>query len=182
MVLFFSFPRTFLVLLVCVLVLHATCGPSAITLHSLTKFLQLLIFYFNFFNSFLTFFFIQWLRLKVSFLNFQSQPYVTIARHGPLLEADTEELTNQCEFWGHCAIGFILDYRRFSVSHLQHLISVAWRIRGAVNIVGRDSSFYILHFEFLEDLNHMCSEGPWSVDGALLILEKWRPNLVVSNL
>ena len=28
----------------------------------------------------------------------------------------------------------------------------------------------------------MCSEGPWSVDGALLILEKWRPNLVISNL
>lgn len=28
----------------------------------------------------------------------------------------------------------------------------------------------------------MCSGGPWSVDGALLILEKWRPNLVVSNL
>uniref|UniRef100_A0A7N2RCH7 CCHC-type domain-containing protein n=1 Tax=Quercus lobata TaxID=97700 RepID=A0A7N2RCH7_QUELO len=107
---------------------------------------------------------------------------VPFARHGPLLEADLEELCMQCEFWGHCAIGFILDYRRFSVSHLQHLISVAWRIRGAVKVVGRDSSFYILHFEYLEDLNHMCSEGPWSVDGALLVLEKWRPNLVISNL
>ena len=48
--------------------------------------------------------------------------------------------------------------------------------------MGRDSSFYILHFEYLEDLNHMCSEGPWSIDGALLILENWRPNLVISNL
>ena len=28
----------------------------------------------------------------------------------------------------------------------------------------------------------MCSEGPWSVDGALLILEKWRPNLIIRNL
>ena len=48
--------------------------------------------------------------------------------------------------------------------------------------MGRDSSFYILHFKFLEDLNHICSEGPWSVDGALLILEKWRPNLIIRNL
>ena len=116
--------------------------------------------------------------------DFQSseEDEVPFARHGPLLEADTEELSMQREFWGHCAIGFILDYRRFSVSHLQHLISSAWRIRGDVKVVGRDSSFYILHFEYLEDLNHMCSEGPWSVDGALLILEKWRPNLVISNL
>ena len=28
----------------------------------------------------------------------------------------------------------------------------------------------------------MCSEGPWSVDSAMLVLEKWRPNLFISNL
>ena len=28
----------------------------------------------------------------------------------------------------------------------------------------------------------MCNEGPWVVDGALLILEKWRPNLVFNKL
>ena len=34
----------------------------------------------------------------------------------------------------------------------------------------------------MEDLDHMCNEGPWVVDGALLILEKWRPNLVFNKL
>ena len=34
----------------------------------------------------------------------------------------------------------------------------------------------------MDDLNHVCEEGPWSVDGALFILEKWRPNLVISKL
>nr|POE58039.1 hypothetical protein CFP56_76532 [Quercus suber] len=29
----------------------------------------------------------------------------------------------------------------------------------------------------MEDLEHMCSEGPWSIDGAFLVLEKWWPNL-----
>ena len=51
-----------------------------------------------------------------------------------------------------------------------------------VSIIGRDLFFYILHFEILEELNHFCFEGPWAVDGALLILEKWLPNLVVSRL
>ena len=40
----------------------------------------------------------------------------------------------------------------------------------------------MIHFDNVEDLEHMCSEGPWSVDGALLVLEKWRPNLVMSKL
>lgn len=48
--------------------------------------------------------------------------------------------------------------------------------------MGRDSSFYLLHFESLDDLNRVCEEGPWSVDGALFILEKWRPNLVINKL
>ena len=104
------------------------------------------------------------------------------ARHGPVIEADTENLNMQREFWNHCAFGFLLDYRKFSVHHLQQIINSAWRIRGVVSVIGRDSFFYILHFEVLEDLNHFCSEGPWAVDGALLILEKWRPNLVVSRL
>ena len=104
------------------------------------------------------------------------------ARHGPVLEADLEELSNQRDFWISYTIGFILDYHRFSVSHLQHIISIAWRIQGAVHVVGRDSSFYLIHFESMDDLNHVCEEGLWSVDGALFILEKWRLNLVISKL
>ena len=48
--------------------------------------------------------------------------------------------------------------------------------------MGRDSLFYMIHFDNVEDLEHMCLEGPWFVDGALLVLEKWRSNLVMSKL
>ena len=104
------------------------------------------------------------------------------ARHGPILEADPDSIHMQRLFWGHCAMGFILDYRKFLVSHLQHLINSIERIRGAVIVVGRDSFFYMIHFEHMEDLEHMCFEGPWSMDGAFLFLEKWRPNLVMNRL
>lgn len=40
------------------------------------------------------------------------------ARHGPVLVPDPEEITIQRDFWNSCAIGFILDYRKFSVNHL----------------------------------------------------------------
>ena len=29
---------------------------------------------------------------------------------------------------------------------------------------------------------HIFLEGPWAIDGALLVLEQWRPNLVIGNL
>jgi len=107
---------------------------------------------------------------------------VPFAWHGPLIEVDPSDLSNQREFWGNCAIGFILDYRKFSMGYLQHIINFAWLIKGSVTIVGRDSYFYILHFEHMDDLYHVCTEGPWSVDEALFILEQWRPNLVLGRL
>ena len=48
--------------------------------------------------------------------------------------------------------------------------------------MGRDSFSYLIHFESLEDLKHMCLKGPWSIDGAFLVLEKWQPNLVMNKL
>lgn len=70
----------------------------------------------------------------------------------------------------------------FSITRLQHLLNNAWHLQGSVTVVGRDSYFYFIHFENLEDLNHTCNEGPWFVDGALLVLEKWWPNLVMHRL
>lgn len=88
----------------------------------------------------------------------------------------------QRDFWAQCAIGFIVDYRKFSVHHLQSIINSAWWIRGVVSVIGRDFFFYLIHFELPEDLNHFCSEGLWAVDGAFLVLENGRPNLVLSRL
>ena len=104
------------------------------------------------------------------------------ARHGPLLEADPESFHMQRLFWSQCTLGFVLDYRKFSIAYLQHLIHSAWHLRGAMTVMGRDSFYYVIHFESMEDLKYMCSEGPWSLDGVLLVLEKWRPNLVISKL
>ena len=107
---------------------------------------------------------------------------IPFARHGPIVVPDPEEVSIQREFWSSCAIGFILDYKKISVNHLQQIINSAWRIRGSVSVVGRESYYYIIHFEDLEDLTHICNEGPWAVDGALLMLERWRPNLILSHL
>ena len=55
-------------------------------------------------------------------------------------------------------------------------------VQRVITVVGRDSFFYLIHFESLEDPEHMCLKGPWSIDGAFLVLEKWQPNLVMNKL
>jgi hypothetical protein len=108
--------------------------------------------------------------------------HAPLARHGPIIRATSHDLTAHREYWSMCAIAFLLDYRRFSVPHLQQLINDAWRIQGNVTVVGRDSHYYILRFNDLDDLIYACTEGPWAVDGALLVLERWRSNLVIHGL
>jgi|UniRef100_A0A2N9IY28 hypothetical protein len=108
--------------------------------------------------------------------------HAPIARHGPIIRANPQDLVLQREYWSMCAIAFLLDYRRFSIPHLQHLINSTWHIRGNVTVVGRDSHYYILHFDVLDDLLYACGEGPWALDGALLVLERWRYNLVINGL
>ena len=70
-----------------------------------------------------------------------------------------------------------MDYRKFFDGYLQHVLRFAWRLRGAMQVVGRESYFYILHFAHIEDLDHVCNEGPWSVDGACLLWKNGGQNL-----
>ncbi len=108
--------------------------------------------------------------------------HAPLARHGPVIRANPQDVSHQREYWNQCAIAYLLDYRKFSVRHLQHVLDAAWRIRGNVTIVRRASYYFILHFDVLDDLIYICEEGPWAVEGALLILESWRANLVLNGL
>jgi hypothetical protein len=108
--------------------------------------------------------------------------HAPLARHGPVLRANPADVTIQQEYWINCAIAYLLDYRKFSVRHLQQIIDSTWRLRGHVTVVGRDSYYFILHFDVQDDLVYICDEGPWAVEGGLLILERWRANLVIKGL
>lgn len=49
--------------------------------------------------------------------------HAPLARHGPIVRANPEDLALQREYWNMCAIAFLLDYKKFSIRHLQHLIN-----------------------------------------------------------
>ena len=49
-------------------------------------------------------------------------------------------------------------------------------------MVGRQWNYYIIHFEYPTDQEYILREGPWFVDGALLVLEQWTPNLALNRI
>ena len=75
---------------------------------------------------------------------------------------------------------YLLDKRYFSVRRMQSILNSAWRPRGSIRMVGRQWNYYIIHFEYPTDQEYILREGPWSVDGALLVVEQWTPNLALN--
>uniref|UniRef100_A0A2N9ETE7 Reverse transcriptase domain-containing protein n=1 Tax=Fagus sylvatica TaxID=28930 RepID=A0A2N9ETE7_FAGSY len=48
--------------------------------------------------------------------------HAPLARHGPVLRANHADVAIQREYWNNYTIAYLLDYRKFSVRHLQHII------------------------------------------------------------
>lgn len=74
-------------------------------------------------------------------------PKTPITKHDLIIHAVPMEIEHQRQFWYHCALGFILDYRRFIVHHLQQTLNSAWRLKDQVTMVGREAYFYVLHLK-----------------------------------
>ncbi|KAF7826359.1 Endonuclease/exonuclease/phosphatase [Senna tora] len=51
-----------------------------------------------------------------------------------------------------------------------------------VRVVGRDQNNYVLYFEISKDRDFMACNSPWSVQGGLLAVFSWEPNMVLNRL
>ena len=106
----------------------------------------------------------------------------TIFCRGPVIQLDTVSLERNRVLWRHCLVGYLLDRRCFSARRMQSILNSAWRLRGSIRIVGRQGNYYIIHFEYPTDQEYILREGPWSVGGALLVVEQWTPKLALNRI
>ena len=106
----------------------------------------------------------------------------TIFRRGPIIQLDSVSLERNRVLWRHCLVVYLLDRRRFSIRRMQSILNSAWRLRGSIRIAERQESYYTIHFEYPTDQEYILHERPWSVDGALLVVKQWTPNLVLNRM
>ena len=101
------------------------------------------------------------------------------SRRGPIVELDQQILHENKHRWSRCLIGYLLDERSFSVICMQTILRQAWQLRREFQVVGRRGQFYIVQFESEEDRKYIYANGPWAVQGPLLVFVHWQPNIVL---
>ncbi|KAF7841845.1 reverse transcriptase [Senna tora] len=100
----------------------------------------------------------------------------------PLVYVNQEHVNANRQFWENCLIAVLVDERPFKVQRLQSIINSFWLLRVPVRVVGGDHNQFVLNIAFPEDMAHILSEGPWSMQGGLLVVFPWEPNLVLGRV
>ena len=106
----------------------------------------------------------------------------TRARRGPIIPVAAKDLNNFRNFWHNCLIGITIDIRRFLIQMVQRSINRSWRIRDRVTMVGREWNYFVLHYNNNQDQRFILEHSPWSLEGALMAMDVWRPNTPLNSI
>ncbi|CAL5420923.1 unnamed protein product [Camellia sinensis] len=103
-------------------------------------------------------------------------------RRGLSMElADSSWQLEQYEL-DRCLIGYVADVRRFGSYLMQMHVNELWNLEGAVHVYGRSKNHYVFLFEHLSDMHRIAENGPYALQGALLIVDYWKPDLILDRL
>ncbi|GAA0143417.1 hypothetical protein LIER_35741 [Lithospermum erythrorhizon] len=110
----------------------------------------------------------------------QSPPPTSLDRRGWIIQIDQEQAIANRTRLSRSLIGLIRDVEFFSADRVQAYVDSCWLLRGVVD-VERRGSIYLCNFSVEEDMDDVISRSPLNINGALLILQHWTPNIVFSN-
>ncbi|KAI8012263.1 hypothetical protein LOK49_LG06G02419 [Camellia lanceoleosa] len=81
-----------------------------------------------------------------------------------------------------CLIGFVTDVRRFGSYLMQMHVNELWHLEGSVHVYGRSKNHFVFLFEQVGDMHRSVDNGPYAIQGALLIIDYWKPDLILDRL
>ncbi|KAG5566021.1 hypothetical protein RHGRI_001819 [Rhododendron griersonianum] len=91
-------------------------------------------------------------------------------------------ISNQLrDLWKQTLLGCFVDNRSFSEATIQLAVNTFWHTKGPI-MVEKRSGIFCFHFEDQYDLECILAKQPWSVHGAVLVLQPWKPNTVLPQL
>lgn len=100
----------------------------------------------------------------------------------PVVEFDHQIIDLNRGYWNCYLIGVLIDCRQFTVRRMQAINNIYWQLQGVVIVVGRDDRGYIIHFQHMEELIFIHTNGPWAMQGGLLTTIVWEPNMIVNQI
>lgn len=109
-------------------------------------------------------------------------PNFIFPRQGPVLNLSQAHVQQRNALFTRVVVAVVIDRKNIPTHCVQHIINANWLLSGEVTVHSKHRNFFILEFSEVEDMNFMLSSGPWKVQSCLMILEKWCPNMTISNL
>lgn len=64
----------------------------------------------------------------------------------------------------------------------QDAIDEKWHLEGPITVLKRAGPYYILRPSALADRDDLLHAGPWNINGALLLLRPWQPDIPLHQL
>lgn len=84
-----------------------------------------------------------------------------------VFEGDVEEVTNKYEL---CLVGRFLTERNVNVRAMKSKMADVWKPAMGISIKELEQGIFLFQFYHKEDMNWVLNGGPWSFDGAMLVL------------
>ncbi|KAI7983960.1 hypothetical protein LOK49_LG15G00962 [Camellia lanceoleosa] len=103
-------------------------------------------------------------------------------RSGLSMELDDSTWQLEQHELARCLIGYVADVRRFGSYLMQMHVNDLWHLEGSVPVYGRSKNHYVFLFERVGDMHRIVDNGPYAIQGALLIVDYWKPDLVLDRL
>ncbi|KAI7995772.1 Uncharacterized protein LOK49_LG11G00670 [Camellia lanceoleosa] len=61
-------------------------------------------------------------------------------------------------------------------------INDIWNLERAVFVYGRSKDFFLFFFEHEQDMHRIAEKRPYAIDGALLVVDYWKPDMIMEHL
>ncbi|KAI8024193.1 hypothetical protein LOK49_LG03G03291 [Camellia lanceoleosa] len=103
-------------------------------------------------------------------------------RSGLSMELDYSTWQLEQHGLAQCLIGYVADVRRFGSYLMQMHVNDLWHLEGSVHVYCRSKNHYVFLFERVGDMHRIVDNGPYAIQRALLIVDYWKPDLVLDRL
>lgn len=70
------------------------------------------------------------------------------------------------------AIAFLVDAHSYSSRRLYRKLRIAWRLQNDFRVEGKIRNFYLISFFNQVDRDFIVDNGPWSIQGSLLVVDR----------
>ncbi|KAL5746002.1 hypothetical protein ACOSP7_027148 [Xanthoceras sorbifolium] len=68
--------------------------------------------------------------------------------------------------------------RSHSLNFMIQKLRQKWNLIGQWQLTDLEDGYFMVRFQFVADMEHVLTEGPWMITNQCLVIHRWRPNFV----